>query len=301
MLFRSTSHPGPQDAVHASGKRSPGPVSLPPCQPGRNLRRTRPPSPTAGVKRLSGIRLRAFCPVAAGVIAVVAKVGPAVGQGDLNRPRHHRAHRLGQRNRGCRQQGMLGRQPQPAVRAQQGFLRETDAKGRCRRGGNPLCDRQRRPGDGGGGGGGRRARHPHCRRQKVWEQAPSLALNPRLREQLCASAVALARAVGYSGAGTVEYLYDDAADQFCFIEMNTRIQAEHPVTDIDLVAEMLRIAGGKPLRLRQADIGTRGHAIERHLNAEHPARDLTTIRYQVSGGEHWRMTIPPPGSTPNPR
>lgn len=116
------------------------------------------------------------------------------------------------------------------------------------------------------------------RRQKVWEEAPSLALNPRLRDQLCESAVALARAVGYSGAGTVEYLYDDAADQFYFIEMNTRIQVEHPVTEmvtgIDLVAEMLRIAGGEPLRLRQDDIRLRGHAIEVRLNAEDPARDF---------------------------
>ena len=116
------------------------------------------------------------------------------------------------------------------------------------------------------------------RRQKVWEEAPSLVLTPRLREQLCGSAVALARAVGYSGAGTVEYLYDDAADRFYFIEMNTRIQVEHPVTEmitgIDLVAEMLRIAGGEPLRLRQADIGTHGHAIEVRINAEDPSRDF---------------------------
>jgi len=116
------------------------------------------------------------------------------------------------------------------------------------------------------------------RRQKVWEEAPSLALTDRLRDQLCDSAVALARAVGYSGAGTVEYLYDETAGQFYFIEMNTRIQVEHPVTEIitgiDLVAEMLRIAGGEPLRLRQSDIVARGHAIEVRLNAEDPARDF---------------------------
>ncbi|MGB8811825.1 MAG: acetyl-CoA carboxylase biotin carboxylase subunit [Paracoccaceae bacterium] len=116
------------------------------------------------------------------------------------------------------------------------------------------------------------------RRQKVWEEAPSGALSDRVRDQLCASAVALARAVGYSGAGTVEYLYDDQADRFYFIEMNTRIQVEHPVTEmitgIDLVAEMLRIAGGEPLRLRQSDIVVRGHAIEVRINAEDPARDF---------------------------
>lgn len=116
------------------------------------------------------------------------------------------------------------------------------------------------------------------RRQKVWEEAPSRALSPALREELCASAVALARAVAYSGAGTVEYLYDDAADRFYFIEMNTRIQVEHPVTEaitgIDLVAEMLRIAGGEPLRLAQSDITVKGHAIEVRINAEDPARDF---------------------------
>lgn len=116
------------------------------------------------------------------------------------------------------------------------------------------------------------------RRQKVWEEAPSAALSDSLRERLCASAVALARAVGYSGAGTVEYLYDDAADRFYFIEMNTRIQVEHPVTEmitgVDLVAEGLRIAGGEALRLRQRDIAPRGHAIEVRINAEDPARDF---------------------------
>ncbi len=116
------------------------------------------------------------------------------------------------------------------------------------------------------------------RRQKVWEEAPSRALSEHLRDQLCSSAVALARAVGYSGAGTVEYLYDDVADRFYFIEMNTRIQVEHPVTEmitgIDLVAEMLRIAGGEPLRLRQSDIRVTGHAIEVRINAEDPSRDF---------------------------
>ncbi|MER9345646.1 acetyl-CoA carboxylase biotin carboxylase subunit [Mesorhizobium sp. M0227] len=116
------------------------------------------------------------------------------------------------------------------------------------------------------------------RRQKVWEEAPSRALSDRLREELCASAVALAKAVKYSGAGTVEYLYDDEADRFYFIEMNTRIQVEHPVTEaitgIDLVAEMLRIAGGEKLRIRQGDVSVKGHAIEVRLNAEDPAKEF---------------------------
>ncbi|CAN7680604.1 acetyl-CoA carboxylase biotin carboxylase subunit [Mesorhizobium sp. LjRoot246] len=124
------------------------------------------------------------------------------------------------------------------------------------------------------------------RRQKVWEEAPSRALSHRLREELCASAVALAKAVKYSGAGTVEYLYDDEADRFYFIEMNTRIQVEHPVTEaitgIDLVAEMLRIAGGEKLRIRQGDVSVKGHAIEVRLNAEDPAKEFAPFPGQVA-------------------
>ena len=124
------------------------------------------------------------------------------------------------------------------------------------------------------------------RRQKVWEEAPSRALSDGLREELCASAVALAKAVKYSGAGTVEYLYDDDADRFYFIEMNTRIQVEHPVTEaitgIDLVAEMLRIAGGEKLRIRQGDVSVKGHAIEVRLNAEDPAKEFAPFPGQVA-------------------
>ncbi|MEI8699076.1 MAG: acetyl-CoA carboxylase biotin carboxylase subunit [Mesorhizobium sp.] len=124
------------------------------------------------------------------------------------------------------------------------------------------------------------------RRQKVWEEAPSRALSDRLREELCASAVALAKTVKYSGAGTVEYLYDDEADRFYFIEMNTRIQVEHPVTEaitgIDLVAEMLRIAGGEKLRIRQGDVSVKGHAIEVRLNAEDPAKEFAPFPGQVA-------------------
>lgn len=148
------------------------------------------------------------------------------------------------------------------------------------------------------------------RRQKVWEEAPSRALSPRLRDELCSSAVRLARAVNYSGAGTVEYLYDEDADRFYFIEMNTRIQVEHPVTEmitgIDLVAEMLRIAGGEPLRLLQSDITVKGHAIEVRLNAEDPARGFapfpgTVAALRIPGGPGVRFdsmlyagyTVPP--------
>ena len=113
------------------------------------------------------------------------------------------------------------------------------------------------------------------RRQKVWEEAPAAMLAPELQSKLCESAVALAKAVNYLGAGTVEYLYDESTGKFYFIEMNTRIQVEHPIseciTGIDLVAEMLRIARGEPLRYTQSDIVVSGHAIEVRLNAEDPA------------------------------
>ncbi|WP_374650833.1 acetyl-CoA carboxylase biotin carboxylase subunit [Dongia sp.] len=116
------------------------------------------------------------------------------------------------------------------------------------------------------------------RRQKVWEEAPSPVLPADIRDQLCRSAVALAKAVHYRGAGTLEYLYDDKTREFYFIEMNTRIQVEHPVTEfitgVDLVREMICVAGGAKLRYRQEDIGRRGHAIEVRINAEDPSQNF---------------------------
>jgi acetyl-CoA carboxylase biotin carboxylase subunit len=116
------------------------------------------------------------------------------------------------------------------------------------------------------------------RRQKVWEEAPSPSLDPATRTELCESAVRLAKHVGYRGAGTLEYLYDEARRAFYFIEMNTRIQVEHPVsemvTGLDLVAEMIEIARGRPLGRSQADIRLTGHAIECRINAEDPARSF---------------------------
>jgi acetyl-CoA carboxylase, biotin carboxylase subunit len=113
------------------------------------------------------------------------------------------------------------------------------------------------------------------RRQKLWEEGPAPNLPGTVRERLCTDAVALARAVSYRGAGTLEFLYDEAAESYYFIEMNTRIQVEHPVTEfitrIDLLREMIRIAGGEPLRFRQSDITAKGHAIECRINAEDPA------------------------------
>jgi acetyl-CoA carboxylase biotin carboxylase subunit len=131
------------------------------------------------------------------------------------------------------------------------------------------------------------------RRQKVWEEAPFAGLDEAVRDRLCGSAVALAEAVGYSGAGTVEYLYDDGSGDFYFLEMNTRIQVEHPVTEcvtgIDLVAEMIRIAGGEKLRIRQEDVVRRGHAIEVRLNAEDPDNGFlpgpgTVSELRIPGG-----------------
>jgi acetyl-CoA carboxylase biotin carboxylase subunit len=136
------------------------------------------------------------------------------------------------------------------------------------------------------------------RRQKLWEEAPSLALSPDIREALCASAVTLAKAVAYRGAGTLEYLYDDATGRFYFIEMNTRIQVEHPVTEmvtgLDLVRETLLIATGASLPHSQSDIRLRGHAIEARINAEDPARKFRpspgiVAEYRSPGGAGTRF------------
>ncbi len=114
------------------------------------------------------------------------------------------------------------------------------------------------------------------RRQKIWEEAPAFDLPQSVRESMCESAVALARQVRYRGAGTVEYLYDSASQSYYFIEVNTRIQVEHPVTEmitgIDLVQAMIRVAGGEPLPISQDDVAIRGHAIECRINAEDPAK-----------------------------
>ncbi len=113
------------------------------------------------------------------------------------------------------------------------------------------------------------------RRQKVWEEAPAACLSAASRERVCAASVALAEAVNYRGAGTLEFLYEPARDEFYFMEMNTRIQVEHPVTEmitgVDLVQEMIRIAFGEPMRLSQDALRIDGHAIEVRVNAEDPA------------------------------
>lgn len=129
------------------------------------------------------------------------------------------------------------------------------------------------------------------RRQKVWEEAPAACLTEDQRAALCASAVRLAERVGYRGAGTLEYLFDDETGEFFFIEMNTRIQVEHPVTEmvtgIDLVRTMISIAMGERLTLRQQDIALKGHAIEARICAEDPAAD-----FRPSPGTVAALTLP---------
>ncbi len=112
------------------------------------------------------------------------------------------------------------------------------------------------------------------RHQKLVEETPSPAVDPELRERIGAIAVDAARAVGYRGAGTIEGLLDRSGDYF-FLEMNTRIQVEHPVTELvtglDLVREQVLVAAGEPLSFRQDDVRFSGHAIECRINAEDPA------------------------------
>jgi acetyl-CoA carboxylase biotin carboxylase subunit len=112
------------------------------------------------------------------------------------------------------------------------------------------------------------------RHQKVIEEAPAPELPTKLRDKIGERCVDACRKIGYRGAGTFEFLYEDA--EFYFIEMNTRIQVEHPVTEmvtgIDLVQEQIRVAAGEKLRFRQKDIQIRGHAVECRINAEDPYR-----------------------------
>jgi acetyl-CoA carboxylase biotin carboxylase subunit len=111
------------------------------------------------------------------------------------------------------------------------------------------------------------------RHQKVWEEGPSPALNSEMRERIGGVVARAMQELQYLGAGTIEFLYEDG--EFYFIEMNTRIQVEHPVTEmitgIDLVNEQIRVAAGAPLSVTQEDIRIDGHAIECRVNAEHPS------------------------------
>ena len=130
------------------------------------------------------------------------------------------------------------------------------------------------------------------RYQKLIEEAPSVAVSPALRRRLSEAATAAAGSVGYVGAGTIEFLLTSSG-VFYFLEMNTRIQVEHPVTElvygVDLVREQLRIAAGKPMRVHAGTLNPRGHAIECRITAEDPFNDFLpatgVVRYlQVPGG-----------------
>jgi acetyl-CoA carboxylase, biotin carboxylase subunit len=124
------------------------------------------------------------------------------------------------------------------------------------------------------------------RHQKLLEEAPSPALNPILREKMGAAAVAAAKSINYTGVGTVEFLLD-AHGNFYFMEMNTRIQVEHPVTEmitgIDLIAEQIRIAQGYPLSFTQEQVVLKGHSIECRINAEDPEHNFRPHPGKISG------------------
>lgn len=124
------------------------------------------------------------------------------------------------------------------------------------------------------------------RHQKLLEEAPSPALTPKLRQKMGQAAVLAAKSIGYTGAGTVEFLLDSAGN-FYFMEMNTRIQVEHPVTEVisgfDLVAEQIRIAQGERLQITQDQVTLRGHAIECRINAEDPDRNFRPHPGKITG------------------
>ncbi len=145
------------------------------------------------------------------------------------------------------------------------------------------------------------------RHQKLIEECPSPAIEPAVREEMGRAAVEAAEAVGYDNVGTVEFLVQD--DEFFFLEMNTRVQVEHPVTEevtgVDIVKAGIRVAAGEPLSFSQEDVAWRGHAIEVRLNAEDPANDFApspgfVTAYEEPGGPGVRVdsSLSGPGVVP---
>ncbi len=133
------------------------------------------------------------------------------------------------------------------------------------------------------------------RHQKIIEEAPAPLLDTKLRDKIGERCAAACRKIGYRGAGTFEFLYEDG--EFFFIEMNTRVQVEHPVTElitgVDIIQEQIRIAAGEPLRYRQKDIKFRGHAVECRINAEDPYTFVPSpgriTQYHAAGGPGIRV------------
>ncbi|WP_342490094.1 acetyl-CoA carboxylase biotin carboxylase subunit [Bacillus sp. FSL R5-0443] len=131
------------------------------------------------------------------------------------------------------------------------------------------------------------------RLQKLLEESPSPALDSEIREQMGEAAVKAAKAVGYTGAGTVEFIYDYREQRYYFMEMNTRIQVEHPVTEMvtgtDLIKEQIKVASGQELSLRQEAVEFNGWAIECRINAENPAKNFMPSPGKIN------MYLPPGG------
>nr|MDH3077468.1 acetyl-CoA carboxylase biotin carboxylase subunit [Bacillus velezensis] len=131
------------------------------------------------------------------------------------------------------------------------------------------------------------------RLQKLLEESPSPALDSEIREQMGEATVKATKAVGYTGAGTVEFIYDYREQRYYFMEMNTRIQVEHPVTEMvtgtDLIKEQIKVASGQELSLRQEDVEFNGWAIECRINAENPAKNFMPSPGKIN------MYLPPGG------
>jgi acetyl-CoA carboxylase biotin carboxylase subunit len=145
------------------------------------------------------------------------------------------------------------------------------------------------------------------RHQKIMEEAPAPDIAPKLRARIGERCIEACRKIGYRGAGTFEFLYEDG--EFYFIEMNTRIQVEHPVTEmitgVDIVQEQIRVAAGEKLSVRQKHVEIRGHAVECRINAEDPVKFTPSpgriTSYHPPGGPGIRVdshiyqgyTVPP--------